>query len=439
MNILPTKNISDDHATEASYSNSACFNEIRQEELVNLLDDLKRQTQSLTPSPRKVVIDHAIQICQLFLNNLLEIDWHKHLHEQAKSQHKGLSDQLTLIFKLLDVTNPPSQSIGNAGDTDNVSNEPKIFRDTQQGIDRQIKMNAFDAVNNTEAIPQAHSTTVTEVHSDDNYTAKLDVSFFETFRVYRDGKLIDCLSKSRAKQLLKYLILNRTKSIPKEVLMDRFWSNHDQNSARNNLNVAVYCLRQALKSEQSNFAHILFQDGCYCVNHDLMIQVDTEIFEQHVKAAERLEVQHKTAEAIEEYKKAEVLYQGEFLAEDLYDDWSLELREHYKFIYVKLLGKLSEFYYQQHTLEECIAVNRKITSVEIGDEHAHRRLMECFARLNQRHLALRQYQLCAEALTKEFDLKPSQETVTLYKQIKAQDVCEKDSEERYRGLHLKQA
>ncbi|MDO9258111.1 MAG: hypothetical protein Q7U54_21550, partial [Bacteroidales bacterium] len=74
MNILPTKNISDDHATEASFSNPVCFNDIRQEELVHLLDDLKHQTQLLTASPRKVVIDHAIQICQLLLNNLLEID-----------------------------------------------------------------------------------------------------------------------------------------------------------------------------------------------------------------------------------------------------------------------------------------------------------------------------------------------------------------------------
>lgn len=432
MNILPTKNISDDHATEASFSNPACFNEIRQEELVNLLDNLKCQTQSLPSSPRKVVLDHAIQICQLFLNNLLEIDLHQHLHEQAKSQKKGLSDQLTLIFKLLDITNQSSAD----NDTDNIPSEPKIGRDTQQDSNHQ----AFDTVNNTETTSQTHSTDITEfIHSNDNDTAKLDVYFFRTFRVYRDGELIDCLSKSRAKQLLKYLILNRTKAIPKEVLMDRFWPDHDQNSARNNLNVAVYCLRQALKNEHSNFAHVLFQDGCYRVNNNLAIRVDTEIFEQHVKAAERLEVQHKTAEAIEEYKHAETLYQGEFLAEDLYDDWSLELREHYKFLYVKLLGKLSEFYYQQHTLEECIAVNRKITSVEIGDEHAHRRLMECFARLNQRHLALRQYQLCAEALAKEFDLKPSQETVALYKHIKAQELCEQDSEQRYRGLHLKQA
>jgi DNA-binding SARP family transcriptional activator len=216
--------------------------------------------------------------------------------------------------------------------------------------------------------------------------------------------------------------------------MDRFWPDHDQSSARNNLNVAVYCLRQTLKSEHSDFIHVLFQDGCYLINPNLMTQVDTEMFEHHVKAAERLMVQHKITDAIEEYRRAETLYQGDFLAEDLYEEWSLDLREHYKFLYVKLLGKLSEFYYQKRALEDCIAVNRKITSVEIGDEHAHRRLMECFARLNQRHLALRQYNTVEEALAKEFDLKPSQETFALYKTIKAQELGEMDC-----GLCLKQA
>lgn len=443
MNILPTKNISDDYATETSCLTSTRFDDIGREELVNLLEDLKRQAQSLTPSPRKVVLDHAIQIFQSFLNNLLEIDWHKHLYEQAQLQNKGLNDQLSLMLKLLDFAN---SSALDANQNASKPNEHTTLHTARQSIDQWVNMTASDSAhppmtpqrscqNSIAEAPQ----TSTDLNPNNADTAKLDVYFLGTFRVYRDGELIDCLSKSRAKQLLKYLILNRTKAIPKEVLMDRFWPDHDQNSARNNLNVAVYCLRQALKNEHSNLVHVLFQDGCYCVNHNLDIQVDTEIFELHVKAAERLEVQHKTADAIEEYKKAETLYRGEFLAEDLYDDWSLELREYYKSLYVKLLGKLSDFYYQQQALQDCIAVNRKITAVEMGDEHAHRRLMDCFARLNQRHLALRQYQLCTEALAKEFDLKPSQETVALYKTIKAQDSCEQDGEERYRSLHLKQA
>ena len=50
-------------------------------------------------------------------------------------------------------------------------------------------------------------------------------------------------------------------------------------------------------------------------------------------------------------------------------------------------------------------------------EEAHRRLMECYLAQGQRHLAVRQYQTCAETLREELDLAPSEETVTLYRHI----------------------
>lgn len=430
MNSLPTKSISDETTEKSSFSSPACFGEIKQEELVNILDILKHQANTLSNSPRKVVLDHAMHICQLFLNNLLEIDWHKHLYEQAKLQNAGLNDQLTLVLKLLEFTDlsKPDPSPDVVPDTKKNSNE---------SYDSATEKCPFQ--NYPDSFAHKHIKDTESTDNTEDHTAKLDVYFFGTFRIYRDDKLIECLSKSRAKQLLKYMILNRNKSIPKEVLMDRFWPDSDQGSARNNLNVAVYCLRQALKNEHSDFVHIMFQDGCYFLNPNLEIHVDTEIFEQHVKVAEHLKAQGKIAEAIENFKRAETIYQGEFLAEDLYEDWSLELREHYKFLYVKSLGKLSDFYYQERFLEDCIAVNHKIISVEIGDEHAHRRLMECFTWLNQRHLALRQYHLCAEALAKEFDLKPSQETIALYKTIRTQEIFENDSTGYSNKLHLKQA
>lgn len=431
MNISPIKHISDDKYLDTFPSISTNFGEIRQEELVTLMDVLKRQGQSLTTSPRKVILDHTIQICQSTLNNLLKIDWHKHLYEQVKLQDKGLNDQLKLMLKLLSSTHLPDQN--HTADTDKKNDEQQIIYQARECIDNWLQMSSPEELNddvtekhlfqniidNCSQVSLTEPTELTQSLCSD-YSGRLDVHFLGVFRVHRDGELIDCLSKSRAKQLLKYLILNRTKLIPKELLMDRFWPNYDQNSARNNLNVAVYCLRQTLKSEHSNYAHVLFQDNYYFLNPNLQITVDTEVFECHVKKAEHLEAQHKMLEAIEEYKCAEAIYEGEFLAEDIYEDWSLRLREHYKLMYVKVLGKLSDFYYQQSALEACIAVNRKITLVEIADEQAHRRLMECFVRLDQRHFAMRQYHICRAALAKELELKPSKETVALYETIKTQ-------------------
>lgn len=443
MNIPPMRRVFNDKVPDTSIL-SNCSN-LRHEELVNLLGALKCQAQSLADSPQKVVLDHAVQVCQSYLSNLLEIDWHKRLYDQVKSQEQGLNDQLKLVLKLLSLNDPLGQAYSVEDHVVDPGEQQSICQ-VRQELDDWLQMPLSEESEDTvtekcthqENCPFHHGADVPSTiypktsaglaqSSANDCSSQLDVHFFGAFRVYRGGELIDCLSKSRAKQLLKYLILNRTKSIPKEVLMDRFWPNYDQNSARNNLNVAVYCLRQTLKSERSDIVHILFQDGCYCFNPNLQIHVDTEVFESHVKSAERFEAQHKIAEAIKEYRCAEVLYQGDFLAEDLYDDQSLELREYYKSTYVKVLGKLSDFYYQEGALEECIGINRKITSAESADEHAHRRLMECFVQLNQRHFALRQYHLCRAALAKELDLKPSKETIALYEAIKIPQYSEKAS------------
>jgi DNA-binding SARP family transcriptional activator len=45
--------------------------------------------------------------------------------------------------------------------------------------------------------------------------------------------------------------------------------------------------------------------------------------------------------------------------------------------------------------------------------------MRCYLRQGQRHLALRQYHLCVEALEQELDVPPMPATVELYRQIRA--------------------
>jgi DNA-binding SARP family transcriptional activator len=47
--------------------------------------------------------------------------------------------------------------------------------------------------------------------------------------------------------------------------------------------------------------------------------------------------------------------------------------------------------------------------------------MECFARLGKRARALRQYNLCEQALGHEYLTAPSSETQALYKSILKQD------------------
>ena len=61
---------------------------------------------------------------------------------------------------------------------------------------------------------------------------------------------------------------------------------------------------------------------------------------------------------------------------------------------------------------------RRITEFEPGEERAHVRLMQLYARTGRRPLALRQYGQLAQALQRELDATPEPETRQLFDAIK---------------------
>ncbi len=103
--------------------------------------------------------------------------------------------------------------------------------------------------------------------------------------------------------------------------MDLFWPNATPESARRNLNWAIHSLRQTLHKNQPNFSHVLFLNECYLLNPDLQVWVDVDEFKEHIRRAQMLVGGQESTQALREYQAAEVLYQGEFLEEDRYEDW----------------------------------------------------------------------------------------------------------------------
>jgi len=239
------------------------------------------------------------------------------------------------------------------------------------------------------------------------------------FRVYHNNQLITDWDSLKARSILKYLVAHRGTPIGKEILMDIFWQDADPEAARRNLHQAIYSLRQTLRRGQPDFQHVHFESECYLLNPELEIWLDFSEFEEHAQAGRRLEVAGQLAKALAEYGIAEGLYQGDFLEEDLYEDWARVQREHLRNIYLDIVGRLSGYYLQQGEYVAATALCQKILAQDNCHEEAHRRLMQCYLAQGQRHLAMRQYQACVEALKEELDLTPSEETAVLYQRITA--------------------
>jgi DNA-binding SARP family transcriptional activator len=114
---------------------------------------------------------------------------------------------------------------------------------------------------------------------------------------------------------------------------------------------------------------------------------------------------------------ADSLYKGEFLAENLYEEWTIVQRENLKRTQLDILNRLSQFYLDQKQFALCITFCQKLLDGDNCHEEAHRRLMSCYQSQGQRHLALRQYHLCADAMEHELGVLPTPITVELYRQI----------------------
>jgi DNA-binding SARP family transcriptional activator len=237
------------------------------------------------------------------------------------------------------------------------------------------------------------------------------------FRFYDDEQAIVDWPNRRSKSVLKYLLLHGEQPVRRELLMETFWPDHDPSAARNNLNVAIYTLRQALRRGTAERSTILFRDESYALNPDLGVWLDVDEFHRRAKGGRWAMRRGHMDEAVREYETAVELYQGDLLEEDLYEPWTEQPRRELREAYVDALNFLSGYYEEARQDAPCIGYCRRLLAAEPADEAIHRRLMRAYARQNQRYLAIRQYQQCVEALREHLAVAPDAETVRLYEQI----------------------
>ena len=215
----------------------------------------------------------------------------------------------------------------------------------------------------------------------------------------------------------RHLVTHRDPWPRREQLMEAFWPEAAPAAARNSLNVAVHGLRRAFR-DSAGIQVVVLEDGSYRLGPGLRLWLDTDEFELHVAGGRRLEAAGDLAGAAAEYERALALYQGDFLADDPYEDWPVLTREHLLLGHLDVLDRLSGLYFGQHQYGACVALCRLLVERDRCREDAHRRLMRCFTRQGQPHLALRQYQACADALDQDLGVGPDPATVALAQQIR---------------------
>jgi DNA-binding SARP family transcriptional activator len=412
------------------------------------------------------ILDAACQICSACRQCRDEADWHQQASASAKQREEELRQQLDTILELVDergtegtpraLEHPRSTSaehlslwrrmlnwIGRSSFTQFPTQEVAIESPVEKGdqeeqVAEKADSRAADGQVATFAVleqrgsaacvaePEVPAASADRDHAPapivEQGSPLLVVYCLGSFQVHSNGIFIERWRGHKCRSVFKYLVLHRNQPVHHEILMDLFWRETSPKAARRNLHQAIYQLRRTLRLGGSDPEYVLYEDSCYTLNPEIVIWVDSEAFVAHYQAGQRLDHEERMPEAIQAYEAADALYGGEFMAEDRYEDWPLVHREYLRHAHLDILDRLSLYYFDQARFATCIALCQKILTKDRCREDAHRRLMRCYVHQGQRHMALRQYHLCMEALKEELDVAPMSATVELYRYIQENGV-----------------
>jgi DNA-binding SARP family transcriptional activator len=374
----------------------------------------------------------AYQICLACQQVHKEAERNREAFHKAVQRERELQQELTLLFDLIEqytksgkAVNPTKKQISET--LLNKQQEPPVNENGRTWWQRlQTTFNRFSNSRDSPTATQQPIESPTQITDEairlspieETLTPDLTIYCLGPFRAYLQETRVREWHGNNAKAIFKYMIINREWPIPTEILMDLFWRDDEPESARRNLYQAIYLLRQALQVGSKELPYVLSTNGCYGLNPELTIWLDCELFEAYYQNGQKFERDQDLAQARHEYEAAEALYEGDFLAEDIYEEWPIPRRQQLKNAHLDILSRLSHFYYGQRNWTMGNTYSQKLLHIDNCREDAHRDLMQAYVNMGQRHLALRQYHHCVDALQDELGAIPSPQTNNLYQQIK---------------------
>jgi predicted ATPase/DNA-binding SARP family transcriptional activator len=226
----------------------------------------------------------------------------------------------------------------------------------------------------------------------------------------------------KARALIKLLALTPEHSLHRDQAIDSLWPGLEPAAGSNNLRQALFSARRALDSAGDDGAARveLALDVLTLATGGLAI--DVEEFEA---AAARVE----DDPSIESHRAAVDAYGGELLPEDRFEDWAITRREALKERYLGLLLGLASLYAEAGEVARATGALQQALLVEPLHERAHQELMRLYAVTGRRQRALAQYHLLREALRREFEDEPDDDTRRLYQDILARRIGSGASED----------
>ncbi|MFD2914529.1 AfsR/SARP family transcriptional regulator [Psychroserpens luteus] len=238
------------------------------------------------------------------------------------------------------------------------------------------------------------------------------------FNLWRNNEKVDSkqFGRDKAVQLLQYLISNRQRhALHKEKIMDHLWEEGDDRDFK----VALHGINKVLEPERPSRTEpsfVIRQGISYQLDLE-KIWIDVEALEQYIIIGNEALGEDLTVTK-SAYKSAIALYQGVYLPNRIFEDWSSEEREKIQVLILGAYVILAEILLQENPLES-IRLAQCAIAIDKTWEDAYRLQMQAYIIKGNRPQAIKAYQKCADVLDQEYGIDPLPATKKLLQEIES--------------------
>ncbi|HSR85851.1 MAG TPA: BTAD domain-containing putative transcriptional regulator [Streptosporangiaceae bacterium] len=210
----------------------------------------------------------------------------------------------------------------------------------------------------------------------------------------------------KARDLLKLLVARRGRPVTREAAAEAMWPGEDPVPLSNRLSVALSTLRKVLDPTRQHAAdHYLIADArtiALRLNH-----LDIDLIEFLTAADRAIDLMAKgdSDAAAAPLQRGRQLYAGDFLEEDLYEDWAVEAREEARSRLLMILRLLARLATDRGDDESAGQYLGQLLEREPYDENAWLALIAGQLRLRRHGEARRRYAAYARRMA-ELDVVP---------------------------------
>ncbi len=225
----------------------------------------------------------------------------------------------------------------------------------------------------------------------------------------RAGSRIE-VGSTKAQAILACLALRPGETQSRQKFMGLLWSDRAESQARGSLRHAIWTLRRAVED----------LEPCPLLVEGDNLALDPDAIDCDVLVLERC----STDDSPEVLRGAVGLCNGEFLEgirirDRVFDEFLRLERDRIQGLAIEACSRLMNFELGNDSLGSAAKTAKRLLQIDPLQESAHRVIIRHFAEIGQLSMAVKQYQICRDALRDELQVEPEAETERVLQEIRS--------------------